>query len=180
MPSHTAVQDTLHPKTQAFYRRALMALHEAGIGFLVGGAYAFAHYTGIVRDTKDFDIFVRRSDFEPVLELFEAAGYPTENTFPYWLGKALWKSDNIDVIFNSGNGITPVDDAWFEHADESEILGLPLKICPAEELIWSKALVMARERYDGADVAHLLYARGRSLDWRRLLDRFGPHWRVLF
>jgi hypothetical protein len=38
---------------------------------------------------------------------------------------------------------------------------------------------MERERYDGADVAHLLLARADKLDWRRLLDRFGPHWRVL-
>ena len=27
--------------------------------FLVGGAYAFARYTGIERHTKDFDVFVR-------------------------------------------------------------------------------------------------------------------------
>ena len=30
------------------------------VPFLVGGAYAFAHYTGIVRHTKDLDLFVRR------------------------------------------------------------------------------------------------------------------------
>jgi hypothetical protein len=39
---------------------------------------------------------------------------------------------------------------------------------------------MERERYDGADVAHMLKSRARTLDWRRLIDRFGPHWRVLF
>jgi hypothetical protein len=38
---------------------------------------------------------------------------------------------------------------------------------------------MERERYDGADVAHLLWACAERLDWARLLERFGPHWRVL-
>jgi hypothetical protein len=38
---------------------------------------------------------------------------------------------------------------------------------------------MERERYDGNDVVHLLRARAADLDWRRLIDRFGPHWRVL-
>jgi hypothetical protein len=38
---------------------------------------------------------------------------------------------------------------------------------------------MERDRYDGADVAHLLRARGKNLDWPRLVDHFGPHWRVL-
>ncbi|MDQ3811736.1 MAG: hypothetical protein M3336_15755, partial [Chloroflexota bacterium] len=35
------------------------------------------------------------------------------------------------------------------------------------------------ERFDGADVAHLLLARAEVLDWQRLLRRFGSHWRVL-
>jgi hypothetical protein len=39
---------------------------------------------------------------------------------------------------------------------------------------------MERERFDGADVAHVILATGNRLDWRRLLDRFGPHWRALF
>jgi hypothetical protein len=28
-------------------------------------------------------------------------------------------------------------------------------------------------------VAHIILAHGERLDWRRLIDRFGPHWRVL-
>jgi hypothetical protein len=47
-------------------------------------------------------------------------------------------------------------------------------------MIWSKAFIQERERYDGADVAHLLRACGPNLDWPRLLHRFGAHWRVLF
>ncbi len=46
-------------------------------------------------------------------------------------------------------------------------------------MIWSKAFIMERERYDGADIAHLILACGRDLDWRRLLGRFGRRWRVL-
>ena len=38
---------------------------------------------------------------------------------------------------------------------------------------------MERERFDGADIAHLLLSCGATLDWKRLLRRFGPHWRVL-
>ncbi len=55
----------------------------------------------------------------------------------------------------------------------------PVQLCPAEEMIWSKAFVQERERYDGADIAHLLRARAHCLDWRRLCARFGPHWRIL-
>jgi len=45
--------------------------------------------------------------------------------------------------------------------------------------MWSKAFVMERERYDGADVIHILHSRGPHLDWPRVVDRFGDHWRIL-
>jgi hypothetical protein len=48
-----------------------------------------------------------------------------------------------------------------------------------EEIVWSKGYVMERERFDGADVAHLLRARAEVLDWTRLIHRFGTDWRVL-
>jgi hypothetical protein len=54
-----------------------------------------------------------------------------------------------------------------------------VKLCPPEEMIWSKALIMERERYDGADVAHLFRHCSGLLNWERLVRRFGPHWRVL-
>src|SRR5688500_19221910 len=46
-------------------------------------------------------------------------------------------------------------------------------------MIWSKALIMERERYDGADVAHLFRHCSGLLNWERLVRRFGPNWRVL-
>jgi hypothetical protein len=96
------------------------------------------------------------------------------------LGKVLAGEVVVDVIFSSGNGTARVDDLWFEHAVAAEVLGIPVRLCPPEEIIWSKASVMERERFDGADVAHLFRACGAALDWPRLLQRFGPHWRVLF
>ena len=85
----------------------------------------------------------------------------------------------MDLIFGSGNGVAPVDDMWFENAVQAEAVGVPVWLSPAEELLWSKSFVMERERYDGADVIHILHARGPTLDWARLLDRFGDYWRVL-
>jgi hypothetical protein len=163
----------------SFYCDALGALEQGGIEFLVGGAYALQRYTDICRDTKDFDIFVRPEDAERCLSVLEAAGWQTELSFPHWLGKAFCGENFVDVIFASGNGVCAVDNEWFEHAVETEILGRPVKLCPAEEMIWSKAFIMERERYDGADIQHILRASAPCLDWSRLLRRFGPHWRVL-
>jgi hypothetical protein len=39
---------------------------------------------------------------------------------------------------------------------------------------------MERERFDGADVAHVIKAVGPQLAWRRLIDRYAANWRALF
>lgn len=163
----------------SFYRRVLQILDRSGVPVLVGGAYALAVYTGIERRTKDFDLFLRAADYERATHALEANGFVTELKFPHWLGKVHAGSSCVDLIFNSGNGLTHVDDAWFEHAIDAEILGVHAKLVPVEEMIWSKAFVMERERYDGADIAHLLRACGDTLDWPRLLARVGSNWRVL-
>jgi hypothetical protein len=171
--------DDLDLETQDFYRQAIRVLNAARIPFLCGGAYGLAQYTGIVRHTKDLDIFLRAADAPRALGALAAAGYRTELTFRHWLGKAFSGTNFVDVIFSSGNGIAKVDNLWFAHAQPARFLGEEIRLCPIEEMIWSKAYVLERERYDGADISHLIRAAGRDLDWPRLLRRFGSHWRVL-
>jgi len=171
--------DTAARYTRRFYRDVLTSLGRANVPVLVGGAFAFSHLTGIQRPTKDFDLFVRRAHIERALAALAAAGFHTELTFPHWLAKARSDEFLVDLIFGSGNGVAAVDDVWFEHAVPAEAVGIPVCICPAEELLWSKSFVMERERYDGADVVHILHTRGTQLDWPRLMQRFGTNWRIL-
>lgn len=166
--------------SKAFYVAAMAALDNAHIPFLVGGAYAFAHYSGIDRHTKDFDIFVRKEDAGRILDVLEKVlKCKVDRTF-HWLYKAILGENFIDIIFSSGNNIATVDDAWFNKAPRRAVLGVTALLVPAEEMIWSKGFIMERERYDGADVAHILRGWGKHMDWARLISRFGSHWRVLF
>jgi hypothetical protein len=165
-----------------FYKRVLRTLMGAEVDFLVGGAFAFVRYTGIDRETKDIDLFVHRADWTRVDAALRAVGFATELTFPHWLGKAFGGRNReffVDLIFSGGNGVAEVDDEWFANAPRGEALGLPVKLMPAEEMIWSKAFIMERERFDGADIIHLIRTRQHELNWPRLLRRFGEHWRVL-
>lgn len=167
------------PNALLFYRRVLQVLSDEGLEFLVGGAWAIHHYAGIYRSTKDFDIFIAREDYLHISQVLAEAGYKTELTYPHWLGKVQCSNDTIDLVFSSGNRIADVDELWFRHAEEAELFGFRVKICPVEETIWSKAYIMERERFDGADVAHLILACSQTMDWQRLLMRFGDHWRLL-
>src|SRR4051812_5348290 len=158
---------------------AIQKLTEAGVPFVVGGAYAYAHYTGIYRDTKDLDLFPRRADAPRALEVLAADGWRTERTDEVWLYKAFRGEWFVDLIFSSGNGVAVVDDEWFAHAQPGVVFGQPVLIGPPEEIIWSKAFVLERERFDGSDVIHLIRAAGPKMDWERVLRRFDRHWEVL-
>jgi hypothetical protein len=179
MQLQAAAASVLDPVSRDFYQSALRYLQQAQVPFLVGGAYSFARHTGIERHTKDFDLFVRPADFGRALQVLAGAGYSVELTHPHWLGKAFSGENCIDLIFSSGNGVARVDDDWFRHAIEDRVFDIDVRLCPIEETIWSKSFVTERERFDGADIAHLIRGSGGAIDWRRLLDRFGTNWRVL-
>jgi len=177
--AHAPVHSAVETPSRVFYREAMETLNRAGVPFLIGGAFAFVHQAGIDKSTKDLDIFVRPRDVQALLAACVAAGYDAELVFSHWLAKIRSRDAFIDVIFSSGNGLAQVDDDWFAHARIRTVLGMEVSIAPAEESLWSKAFVMERERYDGADIAHIMLAHGKNLDWQRILDRFGRHWRVL-
>jgi len=179
-PLASAPATTLDEQSRDFYRAALGELDAHGLRYLVGGAYAFARYTGIERHTKDFDIFICRSDWPRAEQILRNAGYETDLTFPHWIGKAFCGEDFIDLIFSAGNGVAQVDEQWFRYAVPERVLDMSVKLIPAEEMIWSKGLIMERERYDGADVAHVIHAMGEKLDWGRILKRYGEYWRALY
>ena len=166
-------------RIRPFYRRALWELRDAKIPYLIGGAYALAAHTGIHRETKDLDLFTIPSSAPAMLRLFSDLGYAAKSVARHWLGKVTWEDAVIDIIFGFRNGVSQLDESWFDHADDGVLFDVPVRILAPEEMIWSKAFVMERERYDGADIAHLIRGRAADLDWDRLIDRFGEYWPLL-
>src|SRR5438105_1040219 len=111
---------------RGFYLRSLALLDQADIPYMVGGGYGMAYYTGIVRHTKDLDVFCKPADRDRVLDvLARQGGYRIELTWPHFLAKALHGDSFIDVIYRSGNGLCDVDDQWFANAIHGEVLGYP-------------------------------------------------------
>lgn len=164
----------------AFYRKILSVLQESGIEFMVGGSFAVFAYTDTFRQTKDMDIYCRPADYPELLKLFAAKGYDTQLTDVRWLAKVFDQDGHfIDIIFDTVNNICKVDDTWFANGREALVLDMPVKLIAPEDLIWGKLYVMNRERYDGADINHLLLKQGKTLDWQRLSDLMEPNWHLV-
>jgi hypothetical protein len=49
------------------------------------------------------------------------------------------------------------------------------QVLAAEELIASKLFIARWERFDGADIAHVIYGTQGKLDWQRILRMAGEH-----
>jgi predicted nucleotidyltransferase len=179
MTAKRAAHAKAKDKRDDFHRKSMAALQDANVPFLIGGSYVVEAYAGVSRRSKDFDLYVRPHHVDAAIDALARVGYKTEKTFPHWLAKAGRGREYIDLIFRAGNGLCEVDDSWFERAQDDELLGLEVKLCAPEEMIWMKAYIMERERFDGADIAHILQSCAEKLDWPHLVHRFGPDWRVL-
>lgn len=175
------IKEVYNPKiaSQEFYHEALQLLLENNFSFLIGGGFALFHYTGIYRDTKDLDIFCRPSEYSSILKFFSDYGFKTELTDSRWLAKIFKEDYYIDIIFSTVNCICVVDDSWYKHATKGELFGIGVQFIPAEELIWCKSYVQNRERFDGADINHVILKYGKKLDWKRLWMRLEQHWQIL-
>lgn len=170
----------IYDHAEDFYDHILEHLYKTGVEFMIGGAFAVFHYSGISRITKDMDVYCRSTDYPALLQYFADQGFHTELTDVRWLAKVS-NGDGffIDIIFNTVSNMGKVDDHWFTEAQTATLFNHEVLIISAEELIRGKVYVQNRERYDGADINHIWLKYGNKINWKKLNDLIEPHWHLL-
>jgi hypothetical protein len=161
------------------YRRALAALNAAQVPCVVAGAYAIYEHTGIYRKTKDLDLFFEPRAVVPAARALRDAGFVTRLEDPHWLAKATIGEVFVDLIYGMGNGVAQIDADWIRHSKPGILAATPVRIAPAEELMWHRLFIGERHRHDMSDVVHLILCLGDTLDWERIMRRAEPHWPLL-
>jgi hypothetical protein len=164
---------------QRLYRDVLRLLVEHDVPHAVSGAFALYEHTGVRRPVKDLDVFLTAETAGMALDLLRRQGFQCEICDPIWLAKVHRDDFFVDFITGMSNAAINVTDSWIARAQPTEILGITTRILAAEELLASKLFVARRERFDGADIAHVIYATGGQLDWSRILELTGSHWEIL-
>jgi hypothetical protein len=175
----TAVAVSLPPEAASLYSEVLQAMNQHGVPYAVAGAFALQKYTGIWRLTKDLDIFMKAEDIPAALDHLAQLDFRCETLDPVWLSKAHRGEYFVDLISGMSNAAIVVDDSWMQRAIPAFIAGVPSRIISAEDLVASKLFVVRRERFDGADIAHIIYRTKGQLDWHRVLDLAGEHWEIV-
>ena len=170
---------SLASPAHAFYAEVLKILKDSKFTFMVAGGFAVNYYTGLSRPTKDIDIFVKAGDYPKILNKFTSLGYKTQVSDERWIAKIFKGKLYVDLIFGSSNLVAPVTDDWFKDSKTAKFFSHEVKIPSVTDLIWSKVFIQNRERYDGADVAHLILLKHHEINWERLLSSMEQYWEVL-
>ncbi len=165
---------------ESLFREVIGLLERNHVPFVISDAFALHEHTGIWRDTKDLDLFLPAQEVGRALWLLEKDGFATEVLDPVWLAKARRDGFFVDLITGMSNAVVRVDYSWIRHASRAEVFGLSVRVLAPEELIVSKIFVTRRERFDGADICHVIYGTRGKFDWQRLLSLIGDHWEMLF
>ncbi len=179
LPVSTSTPPQFLPDALDCYRGVLQCLNETRIPFAIAGAFAFHRHTGIWRTTKDLDLFLEPGFVSPALTHLRKIGFETQVEDSVWLAKAFRGEHFVDLITGLANAVLVVDASWIDRALSYKIFDVPCRVLAAEEAIASKIFISRRERFDGADVAHLIRACGARLDWNRLQRLIEPHWEML-
>ena len=175
----SATPQRLPKKQEALFHEVLELLETKGVPFAVAGAAALQHHTGICRNTKDLDIFLPAENVSSALSALVNDGFECEVCDPVWLAKAHRDGYFVDLITGMSNAVITVTPSWIAHAHPATIFGVATRLLAPEELLASKLFVIRRERFDGADIAHIVYFTRGLLDWDRILQYAGDHWEIL-
>ena len=176
----TSSMPTEIPEEQAtLFREVLELLEKRQVPFAVSGAFALRQHTGICRFTKDLDLFMTDRTQREVRPFLERCGFECEVRDPVWLAKVHRGEFFVDLITGMSNGVIVVEDSWIERANPAVILGVKTRVLAPEELVASKLFVAKRERFDGADIAHVIFGTYPTFDWDRELQLVGEHWEML-
>ncbi len=180
LPISSSTPPQFPPGKARFYIDFLEALNRHSLPYAVAGLFALHEHTGVWRQTKDLDVFVSSENIDHVLDvLSHKEKFETQVWDPVWLAKA-WRGDDFaDLITGMSNAVIRIDQSWIDRGVQAEVLGVSCCVLGPEELLISKVFVLRRERFDGADVAHIIYAQGQYLDWDRILTLVGEHWEML-
>ena len=149
-------------------KKAVAALREAELPFLIGGSLA-VWARGGPENRHDLDFVVKHEDADRALAILADAGMRPEKPPEEWLYKA-WDGDVlIDLIFRP-RGLE-VDDELLERGDFLHVLGITIPVMAIEDVMATKLLALHEHELDLTSVLSIARSVREQIDWNLLRER---------
>jgi hypothetical protein len=156
------------PSIEASMKKAVAALRDADVPFLLGGSLA-VWARGGPETRHDLDFVVKEEDVERAVDALADAGMRPEKPPEEWLWKA-WDGDVlIDVIFKP-RGLDVTDEV-IERGDFLHVLGITMPVMSMEDVLATKLLALHEHELDFTGLVRIARAVREQIDWRYLRDR---------
>jgi hypothetical protein len=149
-------------------KTAAGALRDADVPFLLGGGLA-VWARGGAKTEHDVDFFVKPEDAERAQQALVAAGLKAENPPEGWLLKAWDGNTLVDLIFEPRDG--PVDDEWFERAEELDVYAVTMLVASLDDVLVTKLLALTEQNLEYSGVLEMARAVREQLDWNEVRSR---------
>jgi hypothetical protein len=157
---------------QTSLKRAVAALRDSGVPFLLGGSLA-AWARGGPESRHDLDFIVKPDDAESALEVLSTAGMRPERPPEEWLFKA-WDGDvPIDLIFEP-RGLEVTDDV-LRRGEQLHVLGITIPVMSIEDVLTTKLLALSEHSLDYTGLLEIARALREQIDWSSLRRRTAGH-----
>jgi Uncharacterised nucleotidyltransferase len=163
----------------ATLKKAVPALRDAGVEFMLGGGLA-CWARGGPESEHDLDLMVRPENAERALAALVSAGMRPEDPAEEWLYKAWDGKVLVDVIFRPASGA--VDAAMFARAEELEVQAMPMLVMALEDVMAAKLLALGEHNLDYESVLEIARSLREQIDWGEVRERVAssPYARAFF
>jgi hypothetical protein len=153
---------------EASLKKAVAALREAEVPFLLGGSLA-VWARGGPETRHDLDLVIKPEDADRALAVLADAGMRPEKPPEEWLHKA-WDGDVlIDVIY--GPRGLEVDDELIGRGEFLHVLGITIPVMAIEDVMATKLLALHEQELDLTSVLRIARSVREQIDWRILRER---------
>jgi hypothetical protein len=167
MPSEPTAEHPF-PSIESSLKKAVAALREAEVPFLLAGSLA-VWARGGPETRHDLDFVVKEDDVERAVDVLAEAGMRPEKPPEEWLWKA-WDGDVlIDVIF-APRGLEVTDEVM-RRGEQLHVLGITIPVMSIEDVLATKLLALHEHELDFTGVVRIARAVREQIDWRYLRER---------
>jgi len=156
------------PAIEASMKKAVAALREADIPFLLAGSLA-VWARGGPETRHDLDFVIKPEDAERALAVLADAGMRTETPPEEWLRKA-WDGDVLIDLIYAPRGLEVTDDVM-ARGELLHVIGITIPVMAIEDVLTTKLMALHEHELDYTGVLRIARAVREQVDWPSLRSR---------
>jgi hypothetical protein len=156
------------PAIEASMKKAVAALREAGVPFLLAGSLA-VWARGGPETRHDLDFVIKPEDADRALAVLEAAGMRSEKPPEEWLHKA-WDGDVLIDLIYAPRGLDVTDEV-IERGELLHVIGITIPVMAIEDVLATKLMALHEHELDYTSVLRIARSVREQIEWPSLRAR---------